>query len=546
VQTESGAVVGKIETLPHGKSVHEYLGIPYAEPPVGELRFAAPKPAKPWSGIKDSTAFGASCTMMPLSTGMAESTGNSEDCLFLNVFVPSTIKPDEKMTVMVWIHGGAFSLGSSTGYYGGVLAAFNDVIVVSFNYRLGVFGFFNVPGTEVKGNYGILDQVLALKWVQANIANFGGDPNRVTIFGQSAGGMSVSLHLISPLSRGLFQRAIMQSGASSTPMFSGKVNKPRQLEWFAKAINCSLGPTLVECARAKTSEDILNGQIAIMLGGYTGSLDIVGPIVDGECLPDLPENLFKTGKFPADVDVIIGVTSHEGALLALIRPPDQFAEGVEQEVFESIVRREMLYARELNNRMLEDVVLFEYTNHPDPDNKNTTRHLLLEIFGDSAFVAPAMLEAKALAKGGRPPYFYVFNHRPVLSPLPAWISVAHGTDIAFVLGAPFKSLTEPYVNIITTKYSEIEKGLSLYVMKLWSDFAKYGSPNPPDASPAQVTWPTFTEQEQAYLVLDMKPRVQRKYKADKEAFWNEIIPKLIEFNKNEKEKAEEKAPKDEL
>jgi len=258
VQTESGAVIGKIEKLPYGKSVHEYLGIPYAEPPVGKLRFAAPKPLKPWSGVKRATKFGASCPQPSVSyrgteINFTRSGGNIDDCLFLNVFVPASVKPNDKMAVMVWIHGGAFAYGTASHYPAGVLATFNDVIVVSINYRLGILGFFNIPDTDYKGNYGMLDQVLALKWVQSNIARFGGDPNRVTIFGQSAGGMSVSLHLVSPLSKGLFHRAIMQSGASSSPLYCGKVTNKKQLEVFAKRINCSLGPDLVDCVRDRTS-----------------------------------------------------------------------------------------------------------------------------------------------------------------------------------------------------------------------------------------------------------------------------------------------------
>ncbi|KAJ7393150.1 neurexin protein binding [Desmophyllum pertusum] len=220
---------------------------------------------------------------MPIP-GVAEmpSEGMSEDCLFLHVFVPSTIKPEaDKMAVMVWIHGGAFAFGTSSICPGGVLATFNDVIVVSINYRLGVLGFLNIPGTEYKGNYGMLDQVLALKWVQANIASFGGDPNRVTIFGESAGGMSVSLHLVSPLSKSLFRRAIMQSGASSTPLYCGKVVNTDQLELFAKLINCSLGPNHIECVRGKTVEDILTVQNGLTLPAYTDSQDIVNPKVDG-------------------------------------------------------------------------------------------------------------------------------------------------------------------------------------------------------------------------------------------------------------------------
>lgn len=243
-------------------------------------------------------------------------------------------------------------------------------------------------------------QVLALRWIQSNIASFGGDPTRVTIFGQSAGGMSVSLHLVSPLSKGLFHRAIVQSGPSSTPLFCGKVTKPLQLEAFAKAINCSLGNNVVECARGKTVEEILKGQMAITMGSYKGPLDIVGPVVDGEFLPDLPENLFGAGNFN-DVDVIMGFTSNEGALLPLIRPPELFKDGVEKEFFETVVREELLYSRELKNSLVEDLILFEYTSHDDPGNKHALRQLLMDSFTDSGFVSPAVWEARALAKASK-------------------------------------------------------------------------------------------------------------------------------------------------
>ncbi|KAJ7393152.1 neurexin protein binding [Desmophyllum pertusum] len=338
VKTESGKVVGKIETLPLGKSVHTYLGIPYAEPPVGELRFAAPNPAKPWSEIKKAIKYGAACPAQPdfpiSHLSRSDAGEENEDCLYLNVFVPSTVKPDVKMAVMVWIHGGAFTLGSSTEYPGHILASFNDVIVVTFNYRLGILGFFNIPGTDFKGNYGMHDQILALKWVQANIASFGGDPNRVTIFGESSGGMSVSLHLISPLSKGLFRRAIMQSGASSSPLLTRKETSPKTLKELKKIANCKLNTGLIQCLRSKSAKKIISFQTTMSSSSPTKLPQITTPVLDGNFLPDQPQKLFKQGKFPnRDIDVIIGFTSHERALSVALKPGNLTQDGISREEF---------------------------------------------------------------------------------------------------------------------------------------------------------------------------------------------------------------------
>ncbi|KAJ7388413.1 neurexin protein binding [Desmophyllum pertusum] len=366
VETDSGAVVGKIEALPHGKSVHEYLGIPYAEPPVGELRFAAPKPAKPWSGIKRATEFGASCpqNQLPIPRSPTRSDVDSEDCLFLNVFVPSTTKPDDKMAVMVWIHGGGFAIGSSTTYHSGVLATFNDVIVVSINYRLGVLGFFNVPGTDLRGNYGMLDQnnlvmenATKLKFGQ-NVSfgccsckqtvfvtlmkptNTGDQIQQVDCLGYPSFTLNYPCFTSGPgikvgssqhckfwrrsqqsdhiwrergwskcfysFSLAIDQRSLSQSHYAERcvldTFFGGKVAEPKQSELFAKVINCSLGPDLVECVRGKAVEDITAAQNGIGYPNYTGSADILAPIVDGDfyqicqksCLKQVKRTLILT------------------------------------------------------------------------------------------------------------------------------------------------------------------------------------------------------------------------------------------------------------
>ena len=239
--------------------------------------------------------------------------------------------------------------------------------------------------------------MLALRWVKGNIANFGGDPNKVTIFGESAGGMSVSLHLVSPLSKGLFHRAIMQSGAASTPLYCGKVAKTAQLELFAKHINCTLGPNHVECVRGKTIEEILRAQSGLTLPHYAGTHDIVAPTVDDYFLPDLPETLYGKGQFHPDVDVITGFSSNEGALFAMMMPPELVNEGMEQNTFKSFINGGFVYSRE-KSEALEELIFLEYTNHEEPNNKIAVRQLMMDSASHSYFVAPTLFEASALAK----------------------------------------------------------------------------------------------------------------------------------------------------
>lgn len=553
VRTQAGQVAGKIETLPFGKLVHAFLGIPYAEPPIGESRFAAPKPAKRWFGIRNATEYGARCPQPDYPLPHVKIAGQeNEDCLFLNVFVPWTTKrskPHDRGAVMVWIQGfssvvpqgrgRAFTLGSSTEYPGHVLASFNDVIVVTLNYRLGILGFFNEPDTDIKGNYGMYDQIQALKWVQANIASFGGDPNRVTLFGESAGASSISLHLISPLSKGLFSRAILQSGAASSPLPTGRVAKTwQELE---KIANCKVKTKLIQCLRSKSTEEIMSLQTKLSSSSSMALLQVTSPVVDGEFLPDLPDKLFKLGKFSnPKVDVMIGFNSHETALSVALRPGNLTQDGVYKHEFESdvkfILERGLRPLRKDRSRMVEELVRFHYTDHDDPDNKTTIREMMIDFESDFMTVAPAMFQADALAKAGTNLYLYVFEHRPDFSPFPRWTGAFHGVDIGFVFGAPFKRMRS-LVDLFTPKFSEIEKGFSLYVMKLWTDFAKFGSPTPSGSSSSPITWHPFTEENQFYLALDVKPRLGQHYRAREVAFWNELIPKISKGRKGKSGKA---------
>ena len=297
VRTQYGLVQGTVED-----GVTIYKGIPFAAPPVGDLRWRAPQPAAAWTGTRTADKFAPGCeqnlVVMP-ALGI-ESFPVNEDCLYLNVWTPAK-SASERLPVMVWIYGGGFSIGGTAiGTYDGMKFAKKGVILVSIAYRVGPFGFLAHPELSVEnsghsGNYGLLDQIEGLKWVQRNIAAFGGDPHRVTIFGESAGGISVSMLAASPLARGLFQRAISESGGSFGPARTdseGGTNVPplstlekRGADFFTK-----LGATSVADARKVSAETILKSQPPGLGGGWW-------PNFDGYVLPGDQYVLYEAGRY---------------------------------------------------------------------------------------------------------------------------------------------------------------------------------------------------------------------------------------------------------
>ncbi|NXR14026.1 SASB hydrolase, partial [Semnornis frantzii] len=225
VETKYGRVRGyQFRVDAAQKSVNVFLGLPFAKPPVGPLRFSKPQPPEPWKGVRDATSYPPMCLQdkvkgqifSDLITNRKEKVPLqvSEDCLYLNVYSPVSTEAPEKLPVLVWIHGGGLVFGAASSYDGSALAAFDNVVLVAIQYRLGVAGYFSTGDQHARGNWGYLDQVAALQWIQDNIIHFGGDPGSVTIFGESAGGISVSALVLSPLAKGLFHKAISESGTA--------------------------------------------------------------------------------------------------------------------------------------------------------------------------------------------------------------------------------------------------------------------------------------------------------------------------------------------
>ena len=320
VSTKYGSIEGLMTSYPNVpapfKSVSKFLGIPFAAPPTGELRFEAPQPPNEWKpDVRQAKKHGNLCWQGKIFEfrvkAFAQNFSYSEDCLYLDVYSPNITM---SLPVMVYIHGGAYEIGTAITYPSDILAL-QGVVVVVIQYRLGPFGFLTTGDSAAPGNFGMLDQVEALKWVKDNIANFGGNPSKVTMFGVSAGGTSVSLHLMSPLSKDLFHRAIAESGVDLSPFAIQPVSFGlRYAKDLAQKLDCSTGDhnEMIACIRAKKATDIQQASESIILSYHFYDYLLWAPVVDKNFLPDTPQNLRKDGNFKK-VPFMISFTSHEMA-----------------------------------------------------------------------------------------------------------------------------------------------------------------------------------------------------------------------------------------
>ncbi|XP_050024723.2 acetylcholinesterase-like [Dermacentor andersoni] len=491
--TRLGRVGGnRLELL--GRKVEEYRGIPFAQPPVGRLRFLPPQPAKPWEGILDATSRRTACPQVVFSNFLAGEIEYTEDCLHLNVW--SQVARDEDLApVVVWIHGGGFTQGSASydNYTGAALAAKTGLVVVTVNYRLGLLGFLDANSPEAPGNMGLLDQNLALKWIQENIREFGGDPSRVTIFGESAGGMSVHAHMLSPMSRGLFQRVYMMSGTLHTlDFFDGAHESIIKGDTVAAVVGCSGGDrslasnpeAVIDCLRTKTADEILLAASEALAPKIFTFL----PTYHNEFLPKVPTVAISKGFFNA-ADIVLGVTEDEG-VLALMYPlrsellPDD-VEGLEDKMFKHSLHEGIFSWLKMNfPEMLE-----KYT--ADAQDKASLRRGYVDYISDSTFVCPMHFTAEKHAERGQNVYAYVFGHKSSKNPLPSWMGTPHAFDMNYIFGVPL---------IDQDRFDAEDADVSEVVLTALKTFAETGVPE----LPMQTPWPKYAIDSPVSVYIDYR------------------------------------------
>jgi len=482
-QLDSGPISGVQED-----GLWVYKGIPYAAPPVGELRWREPQPVKPWKEVRPCTEYGPACVQSewpyPVTREIFAITNQSEDCLYLNVWSPAR-EPGDRLPVMVWIHGGGFTVGSgSQVLYEGKYLARKGVVVVTINYRLGPFGFMAHPKLSqesphgVSGNYGLLDQIEALKWVQRNIAQFGGDPQNVTVFGESAGGASVCYLMASPLAQGLFHKAIVQSGGflSMGLPSAGRQDELREAEKLGEKISATLGCSgeadELAALRSKDARQVLEA-FEKSSTGLMGRASIA-PVVDGYVLPKAPHEVFAEGR-QHRVPLLIGNNADEGMLFLGNRD-------LTLQQYRAVLS--LLYGR-----MAPEVeAMFPDTS--DRDVKEAYNRL----FTSLGFGGPSRHAAVCTARVGAPVYVYLFTMKSTEASS-RHMGAYHGYELPFVFGTLVRYLGQE------------EQRLSEIMMNYWTRFAARGDPN----GGPEPEWPRFTEENDVYQELGLQVGPRKGY-----------------------------------
>lgn len=475
VTVSTGRVMGKRMNV-LGKAVDAFLGIPYAESTEGEGRFKLPVPKKAWEPIFNATEYGFGCYQVPdkaFSDFPGTDMWNANvpldfDCLNLNVWVPHP-RPT-KSPVLVWIYGGSFWYGvaSLEVYDGKFLAAEEGLIVVSMNYRVGAFGFLAMGDDGAPGNQGLYDQAAALQWVQDNIAAFGGDPDQVTLFAESAGAASVSFHMLSPVSESLFQRAALQSAGPTGPWaYYTQEEGLRRGKLLAAAVNCLEDdqgnelpvPEITRCLQQTDTVDLLyNSWVTMNFLEFP-----FVPVYDGTFLPEDPRLALERHAFK-DCELLIGSNTNEGFFFIIYEVPH--IEKDEENLLDYSRYIEALkHSFPKANSFGLEAIAFQYRPWITPNKGALLRDAVDAAVGDYAFVCPTVEFAKAYASADHPVYYYRFTERMSNSLFPDWMGVLHGDEIAYIFGIPL----DPAAG-----FNNRERLLSRKLMKYWANFARTG------------------------------------------------------------------------
>ncbi|XP_061558509.1 neuroligin-3-like isoform X1 [Phycodurus eques] len=572
VTTQFGKLRGLRVPVPSEvlRPVDQYLGVPYGAPPVGDKRFMPPDQPSAWSGIKNATHFMPVCPqnihstvpeiMMPiwftynLDTVASYIQDQSEDCLYLNIYAPAEegsqhkkkgasfshaethisedIRDSEARPVMVYIHGGSYMEGTGNMMDGSVLASYGNVVVVTLNYRIGILGFLSTGDQAAKGNYGLLDQIQALRWISKNVGYFGGDPGRITVFGSGIGASCVSLLTLSHHSEGLFHRAIIQSG-SALSSWAVNYQPVKYTRMLAERVGCNVLDTLdmVSCLQKKTAKELVEQDI--QPAQYRVAF---GPVIDGDVIPDDPEILMEQGEF-LNYDIMLGVNQGEG--LRFVENVMDLEDGVSGSDFDFVVSDfvDSLYGYPEGKDTLRETIKFMYTDWADKDNPETRRKTLVALFTDHQWVEPSVVTADLHARYGSPTYFYAFYHHCQSLMKPVWSDSAHGDEVPYVFGIPMIGPTD----LFPCNFSRNDIMLSAVVMTYWTNFAKSGDPNKPVPQDTkfihtkanrfeEVAWSKYDPYDQLYLHIGLKPRIRDHYRATKVAFWKHLVPHLYNLH----------------
>ncbi|XP_063595267.1 cholinesterase 2-like [Penaeus indicus] len=517
LELQQGVIEGRRSEAKGGRPFYSFLGIPYAEPPVGSLRFKDPVPAGKWEGVRNGSAAPPGCPQ-PMYTGVT-----NEDCLFLNVFTPRVNKLN--LPVMVWFLPGAFVMGNMDIYRPEYLLR-KDVILVVVQARLGILGFLSTADSELPGNLGLKDQTLALQWVRDNIFDFGGDKDKVTIFGQNAGAASVHHHIVSPKSKGLFKRAIMQSGSGLCPWSVREDHRylAYQIGRFLECPGLTENPAdmnsaeLVECLKKIPAEKLTSALFALP------TPFLMAPRVDGDFLPDHPATLLREGRYNA-VDIIVGKTRDEGALNSRTFLQDGTMNTLIQN-YSTVVPFVMgLNVWDDNFDFLGRLIFHRYLGAVEFDMSKIDA--LTKLVSDSFYSTCTIEAIENHARGtvyGRHVYAYELQHRGqytftelYMGPAPEWMldNVSHMDDLQYLFS---------FDNLNISMSKEEDFFVSRIMVDLWTNFAATGNPTP-DMSMG-FKWTPTDDSKVSYLGITSSPTMQVFDDVQTLEFWRNLPKKV--------------------